>query len=242
MRAGVGVAEDAVVVIGRHEPRRPRQDQAHPTRHLGGVGGDLLERGRRGDSGGVDGRHRVRIGLRVRQPNDEIVHDVTVPISTPGHGFDAYRVAHGKTRMTEPAAPRDRVLLRLTYLALVLAIGHHVDHVVRGNHVGWPVTAEVNAFTYSLAIYPLILGGLFLYRRGMVGPGFWILLSGGGAVFLALIHFGPWALEPPGDIIGMYETAFIGWFAFGWLVALVAVLVIASVYELRLWLRSRASP
>jgi hypothetical protein len=39
------------------------------------------------------------------------------------------------------------VLYRLTWLALVLSLGHHLDHLIRGNAVGWPVTGEVNAFT-----------------------------------------------------------------------------------------------
>ena len=36
----------------------------------------------------------------------------------------------------------DRRAFALIYLALVLSLGHHLDHAVRGNHVGWPLTAE----------------------------------------------------------------------------------------------------
>jgi hypothetical protein len=133
----------------------------------------------------------------------------------------------------------DRWLYIAVLLAAVLAAGHHVDHVIRGNHVGWPVTDEVNAFTYSLGIYPLILIGLFLYRTGRVGPGFWIFLSGGGAVFLAAIHFGPWAIEPPADIIDLYEPRILGYLAFGWLLLLIGVLVATAVYETVLWRRRR---
>ncbi len=78
-----------------------------------------------------------------------------------------------------------------------------------------------------------------LYRARVVGPGFWIFLSGGGAVFLAAIHFGPWAIEPPEDIIGLYDPPVLGWLAFGWLLALIGVLVIATAYEARLWLSRR---
>src|SRR6266511_3546350 len=98
-----------------------------------------------------------------------------------------------------------QTLYRLTYLAAFLSLGHHIDHAIRGNHVGWPLTGEVNAFTYSLAIYPAILTGLYLYRTGRVGPGFWVFLSGGGLIFLTAIHLSPVAIEPPGDIIGMYD-------------------------------------
>ena len=136
---------------------------------------------------------------------------------------------------------RDRVLYVFISLALVFSLGHHVDHLIRGNHVGWPVTSEVNAFTYSLGIYPAILTGLVLYRLRLVGPGLWIFLSSGGGLFLAAIHFGPWAVEPQEDIIGLYESRIMGWLAFGWLVALIGVLIAASVYEVRLWLRERGA-
>ncbi|GAA1750513.1 hypothetical protein [Kocuria aegyptia] len=66
---------------------------------------------------------------------------------------------------------RNRRLYELILIALVLAVGHHLDHIIRGNHVGWPLTAEVNAFTFSLIIYPLILTGLALSRAGVIGPG-----------------------------------------------------------------------
>lgn len=54
--------------------------------------------------------------------------------------------------------------------ALVLAVGHHVAPIIRSNHVGWPLTAEVNAFTFSLIIHPLILAGLILSRGGSTRP------------------------------------------------------------------------
>jgi hypothetical protein len=66
----------------------------------------------------------------------------------------------------------DRVF-RLTWLALVMSLGHHLDHLVRGNAVGWPVTDQVNAFTASLVVYPIIATGLVAYQAGRVGPGFW---------------------------------------------------------------------
>ena len=134
---------------------------------------------------------------------------------------------------------RDPTLLSLTALAVVLAVGHHVDHAIRGNHVGWPLTGDVNAFTFSLAIYPAIAIGLVLYLAGRVGPGFWAFLSGGGAAFLAFVHFGPQALEPPGDIIDVHASPLVGWIAFAWLLALVAVLLGTFAYELRRWAASR---
>jgi hypothetical protein len=132
-----------------------------------------------------------------------------------------------------------RNLYLLTYLAAAMSFGHHIDHVIRGNAVGWPLTGEVNAFTVSLVIYPIIATGLLLYRAGRVGPGFWAFISGGGAIFVSAVHFGPMAVEPPAHILGMYEPPIIGWIAFGWLVAFVAVLAITSIYETRLWFGQR---
>ena len=132
-----------------------------------------------------------------------------------------------------------RGLYRLTYLAAALSAGHHLDHVIRGNAVGWPLTGEVNAFTYSLAIYPLIATGLVRSRAGRVGPGFWALVSGGGALFVAAVHFGPAAVEPPAAILGAYDPPLLGRLAFAWLLAFVAVLAGTCLYELRLWRRQR---
>jgi hypothetical protein len=139
--------------------------------------------------------------------------------------------------MEEPM--HDKVLYRLTWLALAMSLGHHLDHLIRGNAVGWPVTEEVNAFTASLVVYPIIIIGLLLYRAGRVGPGFWALVSGGGAVFVSAVHFGPAAVEPPELILDHYDTPVLGWLAFGWLVVFVTVLAITCLYETRLWAQQR---
>jgi len=133
----------------------------------------------------------------------------------------------------------DRTLYRLTLLAAAMSLGHHLDHLIRGNAVGWPVTGQVNAFTASLLVYPVIITGLLLYRAGRVGPGFWALVSGGGAAFVAAVHFGPAAVEPPELILDHYQTPVLGWLAFAWLLIFVAVLAITCVYETRLWAQQR---
>src|SRR5574341_204722 len=100
-------------------------------------------------------------------------------------------------RLSDKDEPMPRTTLyRLTYLAVAMSLGHHLDHVIRHNAVGWPLTDKVNAFTISLVVYPVIATGLLLYRAGRVGPGFWALVSGGGAVFVSAVHFGPSAIEP----------------------------------------------
>jgi hypothetical protein len=133
----------------------------------------------------------------------------------------------------------NRILYGLIFLAMFMSFGHHIDHVIRGNHVGWPLTAEVTPFTYSLMVYPLIFLGLYLYAWGRLGPGFWAIVSGSGALFVAAIHFGPTAVEPPADIINLYEAPIVSWLAFGWLVVFIMVLLGTCIYELRSWFAQR---
>jgi hypothetical protein len=132
-----------------------------------------------------------------------------------------------------------RTVYALTLLAAALSLGHHVDHALRGNAIGWPLSGDVNAFTASLVIYPIIVTGLLLYRAGRIGPGTWALISGGGAGFVSVVHFGPFAVEPPHLIHGGYQLPILGWIAFAWLVAFVAVLFITSMYETRMWWEQR---
>jgi hypothetical protein len=131
------------------------------------------------------------------------------------------------------------ILYRLTFLAAALSLAHHVDHTIRHNAVGWPLTGEFNAFTASLIIYPIIITGLLLYRAGRVGPGFWALVSGGGAVFVSAVHFGPSAVEPPEMILDGYDSPVLGWLAFILLVTFVTVLAVTSLYETRVWWQDR---
>jgi hypothetical protein len=132
-----------------------------------------------------------------------------------------------------------RVIYRLTVLAAAMSVGHHVDHVIRGNAIGWPLTPDVNAFTVSLAIYPVLATGLLLTWRGWVGPGFWALLSGGGAAFVSAVHFGPFAVEPPQLVHAGHDSAAVGWVAFAWLIGFVGVLIVTCVYETRAWYNER---
>jgi len=113
----------------------------------------------------------------------------------------------------------------LVALATVLSLGHHLDHVVRGDHSGWPATDQLTMFTGSLVVYPLLVVGVVLTRTGRAGPRYWMAFSGSGALFLAAVHAGPAAIEPRADIVGGHSTALLGWLAYGWLLALVAVLL-----------------
>ena len=134
---------------------------------------------------------------------------------------------------------RSRRAYALIYLVAVLSLGHHIDHAIRGNHTGWPLTEHVTPFTYSLAVYPLILLGLYLSRTGKAGAGYWLALSGLGAVLLAAVHLGPTALEPPGDILNGYSTPLPGWLAFGWFLLFIAVLAVLFLHEAHAWWQQR---
>lgn len=130
----------------------------------------------------------------------------------------------------------DTRLLTLVGVATLLSLAHHVDHVIRGNHVGWPVTASVNVFTVSLAVYPVIGFGLVQTLRGRAGTRYWFGVSTAGLCLLGVIHFGPFAVEPPSDILGPYAPSPVGYVALailvGLLVALCGVVVTAATREL----------
>jgi hypothetical protein len=121
----------------------------------------------------------------------------------------------------------------------MLGAAHHIDHIVRGNHVGWPLTPEVNAFTYSLSIYPLLAVSVYLTVTRRVEARYWAGFFAFSAGMLAYFHVGPWAVEPPQDVILPYENAVIGYFAFAILLALIGSVVVGSAYAAVLWTRGR---
>jgi hypothetical protein len=52
---------------------------------------------------------------------------------------------------------------KLLLAAAALAVIHHIDHVLRADHSGWPFRPQVTPFTFSLLIYPVFLS-VFLIR------------------------------------------------------------------------------
>ena len=78
---------------------------------------------------------------------------------------------------------------------------HHVDHLVRGNHVGWPAVAEVNPFTYSLLAYPLLAFGLSALTRGRVWAAYWLVYGLMALLLVGTTHFvPPFIAEPIQDV------------------------------------------
>lgn len=118
-------------------------------------------------------------------------------------------------------------------LATVLGLAHHVDHVVRGNHVGWPVTGSVNAFTFSLVVYPVIAFGLVLAAYGRGRADYWLGVGVFGLALLAWIHVSPWAIEPPSEVIGPHDSRVVGLLAFGVVLGLLGALAVTAAVALR---------
>jgi hypothetical protein len=120
---------------------------------------------------------------------------------------------------------------------------HHVDHVVRGNHSGWPFEQEVTPFTFSLLIYALLVPGLYLTWRGRLMAGYWLFTA---AVLLALVssvHFvGEDREAPIRDIYAVYDSPLWGFLAlvdFTVLIASLVVLAGLAIQVLRLARRNR---
>jgi len=145
-------------------------------------------------------------------------------------------------RISDALPTTDTTLTRGFYafvlVPTLLGAAHHVDHVVRGNHVGWPLTPEVNPFTYSLAIYPLLAVSVYLTATRRVEARYWAGFFAFSAGMLAYFHVSPWAVEPPRDVIVPYEHAAFGYLAFAILLALIASVVAGSAYAVVLWVRN----
>ena len=81
---------------------------------------------------------------------------------------------------------------KLLLLAASVALLHHVDHVLRVDHSGWPFTPEVSPFTFSLIIYPIFFSVVFFKSRP------WYRVSGTALLFLFSV-FAHAFLETPMD-------------------------------------------
>jgi uncharacterized membrane-anchored protein len=121
---------------------------------------------------------------------------------------------------------------RLVLLITALSIAHHVDHVWRGV-TGWPFGDELNAFTVSLGVYPVIGAGLVFSRRHRVGARFWASLAGAAAVFVLAVHLGPAAGDAVTKIPDQYGSAIADVGALAVLALFVVALVTHCAYEMR---------
>ena len=134
------------------------------------------------------------------------------------HGYEGYR----------------RWLLVFATGAVIFGLMHHADHVIRGNHSGWPFQAEVTPFTFSLLIYALILPGIYLTARGRSVPGYHLFVAAVGLALLGFVHFVPTGDHeaPIRDIYMIYESPLAGMFALVVLAGLIASVAALGVVAL----------
>src|ERR687890_2029866 len=130
----------------------------------------------------------------------------------------------------QPAQAKLRTWLIVAAASVtIFGFFHHVDHVVRGNHSGWPFEEVVTPFTFSLLIYALLLPGLYMSWRGRLMGGYWLFTA---VVLLALVisvHFvGETREAPIRDIYAVYESPVVGFLALTDLTVLIASLVVLA--------------
>ncbi len=117
----------------------------------------------------------------------------------------------------------------------IFGIFHHVDHVVRGNHSGWPFEGEVTPFTFSLLIYALLLPGLYLTAKGRLMAGYWLFTAVVGLALVVWVHFVPTGdyEAPIEDIYAVYGSPLAGLLALVVLAGLVFSLVTLVIAAIR---------
>jgi hypothetical protein len=120
---------------------------------------------------------------------------------------------------------------------------HHTDHVVRGNHSGWPFEEAVTPFTFSLLIYALLLPGLYLTVKGRLMAGYWLFTAVVGLALVVSVHFVPTGdyEAPIEDIYAVYGSPLAGLLALVVLTGLVSSLVTLVIAAIQV-LRSATSP
>jgi len=145
--------------------------------------------------------------------------------------------APGRLVADRPAAAAGPTLAEKVLLAAAgVGFVHHVDHVLRYDHSGWPFRPDVTPFTFSLVAYPLLIGALLLRSRP------WLRVAIVAAVLLATQaahvfvetpadQFGTWANGVSADpdalgapnLLGVASPA-LGVLAAGWSLLLSVVL------------------
>ena len=136
-----------------------------------------------------------------------------------------------------------RWLLIFALSATVFSVLHHVDHVTRATHSGWPFQAEVTPFTFSLLIYALILPATYLTARGRDVAGYHLFVAVMGLALLGFVHFAPTSeLESPiHDIYMVYESPIAGMLALMILTSLItSVTLLAIAAFIKLLRRTQA--
>ena len=95
--------------------------------------------------------------------------------------------------------------------------------------IGWPLTSQVNPFTFSLILYPLLLGGIVLTLRGRVWAGYWLGVALFAFALVTTVHFRPSpGAESLDQVYGPWNNPILGGIA----VAIVFALEFSLVWLL----------
>ncbi len=129
----------------------------------------------------------------------------------------------------------------LATAATIFSVLHHADHVIRGNHSGWPFQENVTPFTFSLLIYAFILLGIYLTARGHSIAGYHLFVAVAGLLLISFVHFIPvWDHEAPmEDIYAAYGSPSAGLFALVILAGLIISVALLAIFALKT-LRARS--
>ncbi len=128
---------------------------------------------------------------------------------------------------------------QLVLVTTALGIIHHVDHVLRTDHTGWPFRPDVTPFTYSLLVY----GALAAIFFGRGWPRTRIALAVLVALFPTLSHlfletpaaqYHTWANRPDINLPGISSPVL------GTLAVIITVLLsVSALMMLLAFVRSR---
>jgi hypothetical protein len=131
----------------------------------------------------------------------------------------------------------DRRLIQLLGIIALLNVLHLLDHILRGDF-HWPIDEPSVGF---LVVATVILGGMGLgvrlYRSGLVGPRFWVIVGVLGLGLGWLSHFSPMTDQPVSVIYHGYTAPWAGVLAVGCLFLLMLSVLGATVFAGYLWRR-----
>ena len=96
---------------------------------------------------------------------------------------------------------------RLTIVTTVLALVHHVDHVLRVDNDGWPFRSEVTLFSYSFLVYGILAA--VWHARGL--PWLRVGTSATLALFVTLTHV--WLDAPSAQYVTWAARPEANWLA-----------------------------
>lgn len=78
--------------------------------------------------------------------------------------------------LTENTHSSQRTRLIVIFVVIVSLL-HHIDHILRADHSGWPFQAEFTPFTISVVVAYAIAAFVY-FARGYFWSKFWLVVAG----------------------------------------------------------------